>query len=137
SVKAIWISRHHPWQKIHWRSLEAAYRSSGFFEFFEDELARFYEQDFRFLFDLNEQLIAQLMQWMNIAPRHRLTEFNHKDTGPEVLDLRETIHPKKPPYASVQPYYQVFEDRNGFLPDLSIIDLLFNHGSRAAAMIVE
>lgn len=137
SVKDIRISRHQPWQKTHWRSLEAAYRSSAFFEFFEDELARFYEQDFRFLFDLNEQLLTQLMQWMKITPRHGFTEFYEKDPGPEVLDLRETIHPKKPSYTSVQPYYQVFEDRNGFLPDLSVIDLLFNHGSRAAAMIVE
>src|SRR5690606_42130887 len=59
AYKDIRISRHQPWQKIHWRSQEAAYRSSAFFEFYEDELAPFYEKRFDFLFDFNEQLRSE------------------------------------------------------------------------------
>lgn len=137
ALKDVRISPHHPWQKIHWRSLEAAYRSSAFFEYYEDDLVPFYDKKFDFLYDLNEQLLALILNWLKQEPCHRFTEKYYQEYPPDVLDYRDQIHPKKPPVSVLSPYYQVFSDRIGFLPDLSIIDLLFNHGNKTASMIVE
>lgn len=131
------ISVHHPWQKIHWRSLEAAYRSSAFFEFYEDELAPFYEKRFDFLFDFNEQLLALVFKWLKLEMVHGETEVFKKDYPETAADYREAIHPKKDPIRVLSPYYQVFSDRNGFLSDLSIVDLLFNHGNKSMSLILE
>lgn len=131
AVKDVRISPYHPWQKIHWRSLEAAYRSSAFFEFYEDELRPFYERKYEFLFDYNEQLLRLVLGWFGMEPDCRYTDEYIKTYPPGSRDYRSTIHPKSEPVFKTPPYYQVFEDRNGFLPDLSIIDLLFSQGPRA------
>ncbi|HYH55835.1 MAG TPA: WbqC family protein [Anseongella sp.] len=137
AVKDVRISGHHPWQKIHWRSLEAAYRSSAFFEFYEDELAPFYEKRFDFLYDFNEQLLQLILQWMKVRLPYAYTAVYVKEYPSPAADYRHRIHPKKPPVFTPEPYYQVFADRNGYLPDLSVIDLLFNFGNKSAAMIIE
>lgn len=136
AMKDVRISAHHPWQKIHWRSLEAAYRSSAFFEFYEDELAPFYEKTFGFLYDFNEQLFQLVLKWMKLEEKYGYTEKYIKSYPEGIADYRERIHPKKAPVSVLAPYYQVFSDRNDFLADLSIIDLLFNHGNKAAAMLL-
>lgn len=135
-MKDVRISGHHPWQKIHWRSLGAAYRSSAFFEFYEDELAPFYERRFDFLFDLNEQLLQLILKWLKAGSAHEYTTDYVKDYPGTTADYREAIHPKKVPVFISDPYYQVFADRNGYLPDLSIADLLFNYGNKARAMVI-
>lgn len=137
AYKDIRISRHQPWQKIHWRSLEAAYRSSAFFEFYEDELAPFYEKRFIFLFDFNEQLLQLVFKWMKLEPAYGMTSTFKADYPAPAADYRERIHPKREPVKVLHPYYQVFSDRNGFLADLSILDLLFNHGNKTMPMILE
>ncbi len=126
-VKDVKISYEFNWQRLHWMSLQSCYRRSAYFEFYEDDFARFYEQKFDHLFDYNEQLLQMVLKFMklNIEPRYT-TEFHRHYEG--LADHRNNIHPKKEIQLEQKPYYQVFEERKGFLPDLSIVDLLFNQG---------
>lgn len=120
-----------PWNRIHWKSLVAAYASSPFFEFFEDELLSFYEEKFGFLVDLNARLLDKTMELMGISVSIKLSEKFVALCGKE--DPRHFIHPKlnileADPLFTPCPYHQVFEEKLGFQPNLSILDLLFNEG---------
>jgi hypothetical protein len=129
AMKNVRISQEVNWQKIHWRSIESAYRSSPFFEYYEEEFSGFYEKKCSYLLDFNSELLAVLLKILKISPDISFSGMYLKSYGNEVLDLRDTIHPKKDTALfRFEPYYQVFEKKNGFIPDLSIIDLLFNTG---------
>lgn len=122
-----------PWQRNHWRSIASAYGNSPFFLYYQDALQPFYEKKTEFLFDFNLQLIQTILKLLRATCDICMSENNTPDA---VTDLRSGIHPKKSfsedyPYRLKQNYYQVFEDRFGFEPNLSVIDLLFNLGPDA------
>jgi hypothetical protein len=121
------ISYDFMWQRLHWQSLQACYRRSAYFEFYEDDFAPFYEKQITFLFDYNQELLNLLLKLTKIK-----TELNYTDEYqaeyPDLHDFRLAIHPKKENEMQQKPYFQVFEDRQGFKKNLSIIDLLFNQG---------
>lgn len=130
------ISDHNDWQLNHWRSIESAYNSTPFFEYFKDDLLPFYEKKWRFLWDFNQEIQAKVLDLLEIKPDIRLTKEYKITLDENVLDLRESIHPKKQNFqGEYRPYYQVFEQRFGFQPNLSIIDLLFNMGNEAQLII--
>lgn len=121
-----------PWQKIHWKALESAYQNSPYFEHIADDLAPYYNEKIKFLFDLNQGLVETLLVFLEIDTRTHLTEAYSDIYPSETLDLRKVISPKEeiidnstfnPP-----PYYQVFGQKSGFVPNLSIIDLVCNEG---------
>ncbi|SCW47838.1 WbqC family protein [Mucilaginibacter sp. NFR10] len=126
-VKDVKISYDFMWQRLHWQSLQACYRRSAYFEFYEDDFAPFYEKQITYLFDYNEELLNLLLKLAKIK-----TELNYTDEYqpeyPNLHDFRFSIHPKKESEIQQKPYFQVFEDRKGFMKNLSIIDLLFNQG---------
>ena len=129
-VKDVKISYDFKWQRIHWMSLETAYRSSAYFEYYEDDLQIFYHKKWDFLFDYNEALLQLLFRILKINYTYTLTntfEKNYLDRH----DYRNSIHPKVINRQNIKPYFQVFEDRNGFLSNLSIVDLIFNQGPQS------
>ncbi len=129
-VKDVRISYDFRWQKLHWMSLQTSYRSSAYFEYYEDDLVIFYEKKWDFLFDYNEDILGLLNRLLKINISYNYTKsFEQTYTGLD--DYRESIHPKLDSDISFKPYYQVFEERNGFLPNLSIVDLLFNQGPQS------
>jgi hypothetical protein len=129
-VKDVKISYDFKWQRLHWLSLQACYRRSAYFEFYEDDFAHFYEDKVDFLFDYNEQLFTLLLKLMKIKADVKYTdEYVHQYTG--IADLRNTFSAKKDGVFEQKPYFQVFEERKGFLNNLSIVDLLFNQGPHA------
>ena len=114
------------WQKQHFKSLEAAYRSSPFFEFFEDDLKPIFENKPTFLLDLNLEIFEFLKKSMSAALNYSTTtEYFHTPT--DFMDLRTLANGKKD-LTQLTPYTQVFEDKHGFINNLSILDLLFNEG---------
>jgi len=117
-----------PWQRLHWRTIDAAYSNSPFYLYYKDELKPFYETKYRFLLDFNNALATKLFNILGLKYEVELTtEFNINPV--EVIDHRNTISPKSDPDpVKFKTYHQVFEERHGFIPDLSIIDLLFNEG---------
>lgn len=132
-MKDIRISDHGNWRHLHWNAIESAYNSTPFFEYYKDDFRPFYEKKYTFLVDYNEELFRLICELIDISTNvTRSASYQTEFTANE-FDFRETIHPKKDfreadPEFIAKPYYQVFEERHGFLPNLSIIDLLFNMG---------
>ena len=133
-MKDIRINYDFNWQRLHWLSIQTAYRSSAYFEYYEDDFVRFYEQRYDYLFDFNIEQLQLLLKSLKIQRSLTFTETYTPRV--ESLDYRETIHPKKASILkSPKPYYQVFEDKHGFLPDLSVVDLLFNQGPQSKSYL--
>lgn len=128
-IKDVRISNDFKWQRLHWKSLESCYRNSAYFEYYEDEFAQFYHKQFDFLFDYNQQLLEWLFKQLKTeASFEHTTEYF--DDIPEALDFRpRTLF--KENEGDFKQYFQVFDDREGFKPNLSIVDLLFNQGPQA------
>ncbi len=117
------------WQKQHFKSLEAAYRTSPFFEYFEDELHPIFQKKHTFLLDLNLQTLELVSKCLRLDFGYdETTEYFHQIT--DKTDLRGLINGKKDT-ATFDPYTQVFGDKHGYLNNLSILDLLFNEGRYA------
>ena len=117
------------WQKQHFKSLEAAYRTSPFFEYFEDELLPIFQKKHIFLMDLNLETMAVVSKCLGLKFDYNETaEYFHKVD--DKTDYRNLINGKKDA-AVYESYTQVFGDKHGFLNNLSILDLLFNEGRYA------
>jgi len=130
------ISEHTGWQQNHWRSIESAYNSTPFFEYYKDDLIPFYEKKWDFLWDFNQEIQTIILELLDLHPEVRFTSEYKSTYDGKILDLRESIHPKKVnSNNSVKPYYQVFDQRFGFQPNLSIIDLLFNMGNESVFIV--
>lgn len=133
-IRKVEIDYSKSWQRQHWLSLEAAYRSTPFFEYYQDDLKPFYQQqDIKYLFDFNAQIQQVICDLIGLHPQTSLTQdFVMPAAEADCLDLREAIHPKKNLPESLgyrsQKYTQVFEQQLGFVADMSIVDLLFNMG---------
>ncbi|WP_158727691.1 MULTISPECIES: WbqC family protein [unclassified Flavobacterium] len=127
-TKDIRIENDFDWQKQHFKSLEAAYRSSPFFEFFEDDLQPIFEKKHDFLMDLNFEVLELLSKCMRMKMDYTKTTSYLLETDPEIiLDYRTLVNGKKD-QSQFEPYQQVFDDKHGFLNNLSVLDLLFNEG---------
>jgi hypothetical protein len=130
------ISEHNDWQIQHWRSIESAYNSSPFFEYYKDDFLPFYKKKWNFLWDFNYELQAKVLELLDLQPILKFTDLYQLKLNEAVVDLRDSIHPKKEKSVlPLKPYYQVFDQRFGFQENLSIIDLLFNMGNESQLII--
>ena len=138
-MRDIRISDHGNWRHLHWNAIESAYNHTPFFEYYKDDFRPFYEKKFDFLVDYNEQLCQLVCQLIDIDTSFQRTESYIAEPSNTIIDLRDAIHPKKEVMddasCGIIPYYQVFQERLGFLPNLSIIDLLFNMGPEAILVL--
>ena len=128
--KDLRISNEDDWQRIHWLSLGTNYRSSAYFEFYEDDFAPFYEKRYEFLFDYNLELLSLLLKSLKITLSFDFTE-GYEKSYLGLIDLRNEMNPKCPSGYLNRSYYQVFEDKHAYLNNLSVVDLLFNQGPQA------
>ena len=113
------------WQKQHFKAIESAYRRSPFYEYYIDDLMVFFDRRHRYLYDFNMQIMHKVCSLINISPRIQESS-EYVKSGYSIIDLRNCIHPHVPD--DTPRYTQVFADKWGFKPNLSILDLLFNRG---------
>lgn len=131
AMRDIRISDHGAWRHQHWNALVSAYGESPFFMYYADDLRPFFERRWEFLFDFNLDITLKLCELLDIRPDISLTDAYADAAECQADDYRDAIRPKHPlpdPYFSAPHYYQVHALRQGFKPNMSAIDLLFNEG---------
>lgn len=138
-MKDIRISDHGNWRHLHWNALESSYRNSPFFEYYADDFRPFYEKKWEFLLDFNQAIQDTVCRLIDIQPKIRLSDSFLDAADSACDDYRFTIQPRVAAEQDSQfeskPYYQVFAQRTGFLPNLSIADLLFNMGPESLLVL--
>ncbi len=136
-MKDVRISDHGNWRRLHWNAIMSAYGESPFFEYYADDLRPFFEKRWTFLYDFNMETCATVCSLIGLEPRVEPTAEYVAADDPrlaDTADFRDAIRPKHPlpdPDFRPQRYYQVFERKHGFTPNLSILDLLFNMGNES------
>ena len=139
-MRDIRISDHGNWRHQHWNALEAAYRHTPFFLYYEDDFRPFFEKKIEFLYDFNMQLTEQMCSLIGLNVSLKSTDAYIKDPD-GMADFRACITPKASWEADAgfhpAEYYQVFKEKHGFIPNLSIADLLFNMGPESILILNE
>jgi hypothetical protein len=127
------------WQKNHWKSIETAYNSSPFFLYYANYFENLFKQKAFSLFDFNMGIIKSIFEILELNQKLGYTSSFEKIYD-EATDLRDLIHPKKKTsfynQCAQNPYIQVFSQRHGFIPNLSILDLIFNLGPEAESYLL-
>ena len=152
-VRDIRISDHGNWRHIHWHALLSAYSESPFFDYYIDDIRPFFERKWEFLYDYNMEICQKMCELLDITPHILPTDqYIHTEDLPSfygkmggsgaenggfngaVADFRDGIDPKHPSEDhdfAPKNYYQVYAVKHGFMPNLSVLDLLFNMGTEA------
>jgi hypothetical protein len=126
-VKDVRISYLEKWQHQHWKAITSAYKKSPYFDFFERDIQTFYESETESLLAYNTAQLHFLLKCFRLKKKISFTSEYHM-TPPELIDLRAKYHPKEKKQNLLPSYYQTFGMKFGFVPHLSILDLLFNRG---------
>lgn len=129
-TKDVQIEKAFEWQKLHFKSMEAAYRSSPYFEYFEDAIAPIYLKKHKFLLDLNWETMEVVWKCLGFRPEFSQTEEYFHEGREGFSDFRPLVNGKKDPLVNAE-YTQVFQEKYGFLPNLSVLDLLCAEGRHA------
>ncbi|APG59102.1 WbqC family protein [Christiangramia salexigens] len=128
------IENEFDWQIQHWRAFKASYQTSPFFEFYEDELYPLYHKEYKYLMDFNFKCMEFVADCLQIDLNYSKTEeFILKPTDQN--DLRKLIDAKKSHPIELKEYYQVFSEKKGYIPNLCILDLIFNEGNASLSYL--
>ncbi|MEO8774540.1 MAG: WbqC family protein [Gelidibacter sp.] len=128
--KDIIISNDEKWQDSHWKSIQSAYRSSPFFEFYEHDLLPLFNEQKTHLMDFNFRCLDAVLECLQHDLNYDLTIEFELNT-PKKTDYRNLADHRKEIEQSLKPYVQVFDEKHGFIHNLSILDLIFNEGPNA------
>ncbi len=118
------------WMLKHWRAIESAYNSSPYFLYYKDEFRDILFKKYERLLDLNTEILHFLLKKLKLNKDIQFSADFRKPQD-EVFDFRYRFSPKTEPQGCFKEYYQVFEEKSGFQPNLSMLDLLFNEGPQA------
>ena len=128
--KDVRIANEENWQELHWKSLQSAYRTSPYFEFYEDDLKPIFKKKHEFIIELNFECLDIILDCLQLEGDYsKTTEYEKEVTNQ--TDLRFLVNARKEPKFKFDKYTQVFSNKHGFINNLSILDLLFNEGPNA------
>lgn len=130
------VSYHETWNIRHWRAIASAYNAAPYFLYYKDELEEILMQRYDHLLHLNEALLHYLLKKLKITCQLEYSQTFIRETE-SYIDLRDSLTAKRDNPDNIYPHYsQMFESRHGFLPNLSVIDLLFNLGPEAKSYLL-
>ena len=135
-IRDLIIDHKQKWMNTHWRAIQSAYGKSPFFDYYAEEIGQVILSKSESLFDMNWQLLTICLKYLNLANKPiSFTEAYDKTPEKGLVDLRSAIHPKKaaPEWFRAVPYHQIFGEN--FVPNLTILDLLFCEGPGAHALL--
>ena len=132
-TRDIKIENDFPWQSQHLKSLQSAYRTSPFFEFYIDDLLSILTKDYKYLIDVNIDTYLFLTDALQVSSNYSKT--TSYEVLPKEKDLRNLALVKKGVPVKMPKYIQMFDDKHGFLPNLSVLDLLFMEGTNAISIL--
>ncbi|MDO9510376.1 MAG: WbqC family protein [Bacteroidales bacterium] len=125
------------WQRVHWKTIESAYSKTAYFIHYCDELEEILFRPYPGLLELNDTILKKLLKFLRIdKPIFHSSDFEKQPSG--FIDLRMRIHPKKDmllPKHQYKTYFQAFSPKYEFIPNLSILDLLFAEGPHAVTYL--
>jgi hypothetical protein len=127
-LKDLRISDHNQWRRVHWNALQSAYSESPFFDYYVDDIRPFFEQKYEFLIDFNETIRQKICELIDFQPKVTYTTNFLNDHDADFREVISAKHPLPDPDFQPKRYWQVFQHKHGFLPNLSILDLLFCMG---------
>ncbi|WP_298780831.1 WbqC family protein [uncultured Polaribacter sp.] len=127
------VENNFPWQDQHFKSLKIAYRTSPFFDFFEDDIAFIFEKKYKYLHDINIDTYLFITDALQLSTDFSKTTAYKVDVPKN--DFRQLAEIKKQPTKLVDTYIQMFDDKHGFIPNLSILDLLFMEGPNTESFL--
>jgi hypothetical protein len=128
--KDILVSDDTNWQDLHWKSIQSAYSSSPFFEFYQDDIEPLFTSKYRYLLDFNFKCLEVIYDCLQLPFEFETTKtFEKTIIGSK--DFRFLVDNRKEKEQAFKPYVQVFDDKHGFIPNLSILDLICNEGPNA------
>ena len=128
-LKDVKISYSHDWPTQHWKSFQISYRSSPFFEYYEDKLIDLYKKREKYLFDFNLKSIDIISEMLKINLEYKFTK-KYENNYSDKLDYRKNYKKIDSEY-QINKYTQVFESKHGYIENLSVLDLIFNEGPNA------
>lgn len=139
-IRDVKIEYRTDWQRKYWKAIESAYNNSPFFLYYRDFFIPFFQKKYSYLFDYNIEIVEVLLKLIDKDRSISFTETYNKDYSTE-HDYREVIQPKRAtkenyPFALTKSYTQVFDNKFGFTPNLSILDLLFNQGNQTTEYLL-
>ena len=140
TMRDVRISEHGNWRRQHWNALVSAYRKSPFFDYYADDFAHFYEERDGFLMDFNIRLHNITSELLGLQHTQIIIDEKNDILLDEAEDIRHFSSPEivsDTDSLKTIPYYQVFMQRHGFIPDLSVVDLLFNMGPEGLVILNE
>jgi hypothetical protein len=139
NIKSVKIAYSQSWQNEHWRSIQSAYGRAPFYEYYADEIKAVFDSQPETLFDLNWQLMELIIELLQLDLKISFSETFQKELPEDIADGRNTILPTKKledETIKLRKYNQVFEDKYGFISNLSILDLLFCCGPEAHGVLM-
>lgn len=132
--KDVKISYESNWMDLHLKSLQSAYRSSPYFEYFEDDFIKLYSKKEKFLADFNIKCIKLISNLLDLDLDFKISNEYVEKTN-DIIDLRDLSNARKEKKIETPKYIQVFESKHGYINNLSIIDLIFSEGPNSVSLI--
>ena len=132
--KDVKISYESNWMDLHLKSLQSAYRSSPYFEYFEDDFIKLYSEKEKFLADFNIKCIRLISNLLDLDLDYKISNEYVEKTN-DIIDLRDLSNARKEKKIDTPKYIQVFESKHGYINNLSILDLLFSEGPNSVSLI--